>query len=105
VRNDISASFQYLQTNKIVSLVAFYMGISVLLESMFEMDICIPCLWKTFFDFECPGCGLTTALVKILQLDLIAAYQSNMLIFVVIPAGIYYVLCDYNKFRLQNNLQ
>ena len=84
-----------------MSVVAFYMGISVVLESAFNIDICIPCLWKTFLGFECPGCGLTTAVVKLLQLDLAGAYQSNMLVYLVVPVGLFFIFTDYNNFKMR----
>lgn len=77
------------------------MLLSVLLKLSFDTDIGIPCLWKTMFGFECPGCGLTTAFIKLLQLDLAGAYKSNLLIFIVVPAGFFYILSDYNKFKKQ----
>lgn len=105
MRVKLTEIFFYLQGNKIVSLVAAYMLFSVILKLSFDADIGIPCLWKTLFGFECPGCGLTTAFIKLLQLDVSGAYKSNWLIFIVVPAGSFYILSDYNKFRKEYRAQ
>ncbi len=75
----------YLWHNKIYSLVTFYFFISVLVKIFLNMEIGIPCIWKSLLGFECPGCGLTTALINLVQLNFVAAYKSNPLIFIVIP--------------------
>lgn len=59
----------------------------------------IPCLWKTCFHVKCPGCGLTTASIKILTLDIYGAYKANPLIFIVLPVGSMYVLKDLKKIK------
>jgi hypothetical protein len=86
-------------THKFLSIIGIYFIMSVILESAFEIDICIPCIWKKIFGFNCWGCGLTTALVKLTQLDFVGAYHSNPLIFIVLPAGTYYWIQDYLKFK------
>lgn len=58
----------------------------------------IPCLWKTIFHVNCPGCGLSRAFVNIIQLDFYNAYQNNKLIFVVLPILTTYLIFDLRKF-------
>ncbi|MFM7725457.1 MAG: DUF2752 domain-containing protein, partial [Flavobacteriales bacterium] len=72
--------------------------LSSILVAFFDIDICLPCIWKSIFDVQCPGCGLTTAFVSLLKLDFYKAYESNVLIFVLLPAGIYYSIKDLLQF-------
>lgn len=95
--------YKYLWTNKIISLVGGYIIISVLIKAFLNVDIGIPCLWKSLFGFNCPGCGLTTASVKLTGMDLVGAYKANPLIFAVIPGGAFYVLTDFIKFKNKTN--
>ena len=76
----------YARSNKLISLVLLYFGISIVLQMAFSVNIMIPCLWKTLFHTECPGCGLTTALISLLRFDIAGAYSANPLIFIVLPA-------------------
>lgn len=76
-----------------------YFILSVILKIGFSIDILIPCLWKTLFHFNCPGCGLTTSFIKILSLDLYGAYQTNPLVFIILPIGAIYIYRDFVKFK------
>jgi len=82
-----------------MSIIVCYFIISDLLESVFDINICIPCLWKTFFGFRCPGCGLTTAFIKLTEFKISEAFEANPLIFILLPFGLLFILSDYNKFR------
>jgi hypothetical protein len=44
----------------------------------------IPCLWKTLFGVQCPGCGLTRAWAFLLRGEWRRAAQMNWLIFPVV---------------------
>lgn len=81
----------YVRSNKLISLVALYFGISIVLQMAFSVNIMIPCLWKTIFNIKCPGCGLTTALISLIRFDIAGAYSANPLIFVVLPSVIFYI--------------
>ena len=89
----------YIAANKLMSSIVIYFMVSIMLKIGFSIDILIPCLWKTLFHFECPGCGLTTAFMKILTLDISGAYDANPLIFIVLPLGIFYIYKDFVKFK------
>lgn len=90
---------KYIAKNKIISTVVCYFLLSTLLKSVTDIDICIPCVWKSVFGFHCPGCGLTTAFISIIKLDFKNAIETNLLIFIILPFGIYYIIKDYVKFR------
>ena len=85
--------------NKILSIVTLYFIVSILLKIIFSINILIPCLWKTIFHIECPGCGLTRAFIDILYCNFIDAFNHNPLIFIVLPAGLFYLCIDFMKFK------
>jgi len=99
MRRISSLGLNYLWSNKIVSIVGGYILVSVFVKLFLDIDICIPCLWKTIFGFTCPGCGLTTALIKLTGFDIAGAYKTNPLIFIIIPTGLLYLLTDFAKFK------
>jgi len=90
---------KYIKSNKILSIVSFYFIVSILLKIIFSINILIPCLWKTFFNIECPGCGLTRAFINILHCNFIEAFNHNPLVFIVVPAGMFYFYIDFTKFK------
>lgn len=89
----------YITENAIWVCVVTYFLFSASLNAFTDIDLCIPCIWKALFDFHCPGCGLTTAFISILELDFKKAFESNWLIYIIIPFGFYYVTQDYKKHR------
>lgn len=94
-----SLVLNYLWSNRIASIVCSYILASVFVKLLLDIDICIPCFWKTIFDFTCPGCGLTTALIKLTGFNIAEAYKTNPLIFIIIPTGLLYLLTDFAKFK------
>lgn len=90
---------KYLFANKIMSIIAIYFSISIILNIGFSIDILIPCLWKTFLHIECPGCGLTRSFIDILHCNILSAHNENPLIFIVLPLGITYLYFDFIKFK------
>jgi len=78
---------------------------SCLLKIITGVNITIPCIFKTFFHFRCPGCGLTSAFIEILKGNLYHAWDHNPLIFIVVPAAIVYFIMDITKFRNQYQLK
>jgi len=89
----------YITANAIMACVGTYFFFSATLYVLVDIDLCIPCIWKTLFGFHCPGCGLTTAFISILELDLKKAFESNWLIFIIMPLGFFYFIQGYYKHR------
>ena len=48
----------------------------------------IPCIFRTFWDIFCPGCGVSRMFVSLSQLDILAAFGYNPFIFCLLPIGI-----------------
>lgn len=90
---------RYLRKHKLIGFVGSYLLLSVLLKSFLHVDITIPCLWKSIFNFSCPGCGLTTASIKMTKWDISGAYQANPLLFLILPSGVFYFVRDFSKFK------
>ena len=93
----------YIKTNIFFTFFCFFFIFSAILVSTTGIDICIPCLWKTIFGIQCPGCGLTTALISLMELDYKKALESNWLIYLFVPFGVYYITKDYIKFKRKYN--
>lgn len=97
------AAIKYIARNKIFAIVGFYFLFSAILKATAEIDICIPCLWKSIFGVQCLGCGLTTAFISLIELDYRKAFESNWLIYIITPFGFYYLTQDYIKFSRKYN--
>lgn len=93
----------YIISNAIVFSVGIYFLFSATLNALTGIDICIPCIWKTLFGFHCPGCGITRAFISLLELDFKKAIESNWLIFIIMPWGLYYLTKDFEKHRRKYN--
>lgn len=100
--NWIRIFYKYFLENIIVSGFVLYFLFSIGLKLFLSIDILIPCLWKTLFHFHCPGCGLTTAFIEILNLNFVNAFNANPLIFIVLPIVLYCLINDFNKFLSKN---
>ena len=94
---------KYVADNKIIVIISTYLILSSSLKATTGIDICIPCLWETIFGFHCPSCGLTSAFISLLSLDFRKALESNWIIFLIIPSGIYYLAQDYILFKKKNH--
>lgn len=94
---------KYIAINKIIVIVGAYFIFSAILKATTGIDVCIPCLWKTIFGFHCPGCGLTTAFIGLMELDFRKAFESNWIIFILVPLGVYYFTKDYVRFKRKYN--
>jgi len=93
----------YLRRKNFILIVSSYLLLSALMKSTIGIDICIPCVWKSIFGIHCPGCGLTTAFISIIEFDFKNAFETNWLIFIIIPLAIFYLIYDYVKFRNEYN--
>jgi hypothetical protein len=89
----------YAKANLIYFLVGSYIVFSSVLNLLTGIDICIPCLFKTIFNVECPGCGLTRAFIHLLEFDFVGAYDSNALIFIVLPVAFTFLVNDFLTFN------
>jgi len=92
----------YLKKNIVITGIAGYYFIGLILYLFADTDILIPCIWYTLFDIRCPGCGLTRAFIHLLSLDFTAAWHSNPLIFIVLPGMSYYIIRDFVLFVKKN---
>lgn len=54
-------------------------GILIIPILIFIFDWKIDCLFKTFFNINCPGCGLTRSLRCLLNKDILASFYYNIL--------------------------
>lgn len=93
-----NAIIKYIFKNKIIAIVGIYFVLSAILKVISGIDICIPCLWKYMFGVNCPGCGLTTAFISLIEFNFNNAFEKNWLIFIILPFGIYYIKQDYVDF-------
>jgi len=82
--------FSYFRENIILVLVVLYFTLAVLLKLLSGIDYLIPCLWKTFFGFECPGCGITSSIIEIIKGNLQIAWEINKITFLVLPLLLFY---------------
>ena len=94
---------KYIAINKIIVIVGNYFIFSTILKATSGIDVCIPCLWKMIFGFHCPGCGLSTALISLMKLDFRGAFESNWMIFILMPLGVYYFTNDFIRFKRKYN--
>lgn len=83
----------------VLAAVGVYIMFSAILKTVSGIDICIPCIWKSLFSINCPGCGLTTAFISLMELNFNRAFEANWLIFIIVPYGIYYLTQDYLSFQ------
>ena len=82
--------FSFFTENIVVGLVVLYFVFSVLLNILFGLDYLIPCLWKSFFGVECPGCGVTSSIIEIFKGNLQFAWEINKLTFLILPLLLLY---------------
>ncbi|MCM8776721.1 MAG: DUF2752 domain-containing protein [Candidatus Omnitrophica bacterium] len=50
------------------------------------------CLYKAIFGIECPGCGITRALLSLLHFNLYDTLNYNRLVVIVFPVLVYIFL-------------
>jgi hypothetical protein len=85
-------------------MVGGYFFISLMMLIFFDINIAIPCLFKSIFGFTCPGCGLTHAFIHLLKMEFQEAYSENNFIFIVAVAGLYFLVKDFLHFVKKENL-
>ena len=90
----------YFRENAVMVVGVGYLCVAMVARLLWGVDWVVPCLWRSVTGYLCPGCGLTTGLVRWLHGDLAGAWSSNPLVFVVAPAMVIYVAIDiYKHFR------
>ena len=89
---------KYIKLNIIYIIAIIYFMFSIVLKSHDIVDITVPCLFKTFLDYKCPGCGLTSASIHILNFEYNKAFKTNPLIFIIIPTSIFLFIQNIRKF-------
>lgn len=97
--NWIKIILKYSAHNLIFMVVGGYFLLSLILFTYFQINIGIPCLFRLLTGWKCPGCGLTHAFAHMLQLEFAEAWQDNKFSFIVLPAGIFYLIKDFISFR------
>ena len=88
-------AYLYFKGNTILTIVVLYFSFSVLLNIFFGLDYLIPCLWKSFFGVECPGCGVTSSIIEIFKGNLQFAWEINKLTFLVFPLLLFYGIKEF----------
>jgi hypothetical protein len=89
----------YAKANALSTAVIFYLVFSSVLDAYTGIDICIPCIFRTITGYTCPGCGLTSAVIELLKLNPLGAWDENPLIFIILPAGAWWITRDFLVFR------
>ena len=70
---------------KKILILTISLGLGML---MYFDIISIPCLFKSIYNIQCPGCGMTRAFKCILSLDIIGSLSYNIL---AIPLFIFFI--------------
>ncbi len=97
--NWIKAIFRYCKHHLLFTLVGAYFVLSMILFASTGINIGIPCLFRLVTGYTCPGCGLSHAFAHLLKLEFTEAWEHNKLIYFVLPAGVFYLIKDFNSFR------
>lgn len=90
----------YIKENKYYFTVVLYFFISVFIKMLFGFDITIPCLIYTLTGIHCPGCGLTSAFIEVLRLNITEAFRINPIIFIAIPSIVISIVIDFSKYKI-----
>jgi len=76
-------------TNKKTNLLVIIFGLfNLILVGFFEFS----CPWKTNFDIDCAGCGLTRMFKSLLKFDIYQAFRYNPLMFILLIILIIYII-------------
>ncbi len=67
-------------------------------------DFMLPCLNKTLFGVECPGCGMQRSVSLLIQGEFIAAYKIYPAIYALILLFLFIGLNFFFKFKNSNKI-
>lgn len=76
-------------------LITGSIGLGILLVLVYlviNKYIYIPCLFHQITGWYCPGCGITRAVVSLINGDIIRSTQFNILLPILLVLGIYYLI-------------
>jgi hypothetical protein len=59
----------------------------------------IPCIFSEVTGLDCPGCGMTRAVLSLLDLNIHQAFRYNMLLFVLTPLYLVYSLLTRKGYK------
>ena len=62
-------------------------------------DYMLPCLNKTLFGVECPGCGMQRSLALVIHGDFIAAFKMYPAIYTILFLGLFLIFNFFIKFK------
>ncbi|WP_152286348.1 DUF2752 domain-containing protein [Flavicella marina] len=93
-----SAVGLYVGQRKLYFIIGGYFFLATILFEVFKVDLFVPCVFKSFFQFDCFGCGFTRATVLLLKGRWIDAFEMNKLVFVVLPMLMYIMVKDIRIF-------
>jgi|LSQX01.3.fsa_nt_gb hypothetical protein len=60
--------------------------------------IVIPCLFHEVTSLYCPGCGMSRALISLVQLNIYQAIRYNALVIVLVPVFIIYLILKIESY-------
>jgi len=100
--DNLKLLFSYLKTYWITASLLGYMVVSTTMLSMTSIDLTIPCVIRYCTGEKCYGCGLTTASMHLLRLDLQSAFEANPLIFILLPWLIFLIVRHWITFKKSN---
>lgn len=62
-------------------------------------NISIPCPFREWTGFFCPGCGITRVIQSLLKFDVIQAFRFNPLPFILAPLYILFLITEKKQIR------
>ena len=77
---------------EVVLFLLFLFGLSVTYLMLSHNRLLkIPCAFYEITNLCCPGCGMTRAFYCLITLDFAGCFHNNLLVFLLIPTGLYYL--------------
>jgi len=82
-------------------------SMTLLLIAIFIFNLNLPCIFKNFFNINCPACGLTRSFRAILNLDFVESFKYNVLgiplfVLIILIYILYFVDLVFKKNILVN---